>query len=299
MSLLRQRIITSAMRFFAEKGYGATSIQDIANDCAIAKGSLYKIFSSKEDLLIDVFEVRFQRMREQVELIRNDSQATPMQRLARETLLQLEFFAEFKFNMQDFQEIPLQGDSKLGMYVASLRAKLMNYYAECLVLGFGKEVEPYKWDLISIFVGMMKQYTVFGYFLKSPIDPNRISSYIVDRMEDITAGILLKKPKPLLEASMVELCLRQSQEEIQNSTEKLKADLLQQFDMAIQELAIPLSSKSELLDALNILREQLEEEHPRTVIVRAMLDFLAKQQELASYAGQLERILDSEKRSYT
>ena len=76
-----------------------------------------------------------------------------------ETLLQLEFFAEFKFNIQDTQELQLQEDSKLGVYVTSLRAKLMNYYAECLVLGFGKDVEPYKWDLITVFVGMMKQYT--------------------------------------------------------------------------------------------------------------------------------------------
>ena len=89
-----------------------------------------------------------------------------------------------------------------------------------------------------------------------------------------------------------------SPKKVQIPTEKLKTDLLQQFDTAVQELAIPLSSKSELLDAINILREQLEEEHPRTVLVRAMLDFLSKQHELASYVGQLERILDSEKRSY-
>ncbi len=294
MSLLRQSILTSAMGFFAEKGFAATSIQDIANDCGIAKGSLYKIFSSKEDLLIEVFEFKFQNMREQAELIRKDLRLLPLQRLARETLLQLEFIAEFKFSIQDVQELHAHEGTKLGLYLTSIKAKIMNYYGDCLVHGLGEDVVPYKWDLISVYVGMMKQYTMFGLLLNNPLDPNRVSTYIVDRIEEISDGLLLKKPQPLFDSSVVERFIHQSMGGMQTSTEKIKADLLQHLEMAVSELAIPLSRKTELMDALDILKEQLVEENPRTVLVRAMLDFLSKQQELASYTGQIERIFGCE-----
>ena len=56
MSVTKQDIIYSAFKMFKEKGYLATSIQEIAQDCSIAKGSVYKYFPSKEDLLCEVFD---------------------------------------------------------------------------------------------------------------------------------------------------------------------------------------------------------------------------------------------------
>jgi len=51
----RQReILETAARVFHEKGYQATSIQDIADEVGILKGSLYYYIDSKEDLLYDI-----------------------------------------------------------------------------------------------------------------------------------------------------------------------------------------------------------------------------------------------------
>ena len=41
---------------FHEKGYEATSIQDIADAVGILKGSLYYYITSKEDLLFEILE---------------------------------------------------------------------------------------------------------------------------------------------------------------------------------------------------------------------------------------------------
>ncbi len=46
----------TAARIFHEKGYDATSIQDIADAVGILKGSLYYYISTKEDLLFDVIK---------------------------------------------------------------------------------------------------------------------------------------------------------------------------------------------------------------------------------------------------
>jgi AcrR family transcriptional regulator len=52
----RQEILDAAATIFAEKGYEATSIQDVAEAVDILKGSLYYYIDSKEDLLFGVIQ---------------------------------------------------------------------------------------------------------------------------------------------------------------------------------------------------------------------------------------------------
>jgi TetR/AcrR family transcriptional regulator, cholesterol catabolism regulator len=52
----REEIFDAAARIFHEKGYEATSIQDVADAVGILKGSLYYYITSKEDLLFQVID---------------------------------------------------------------------------------------------------------------------------------------------------------------------------------------------------------------------------------------------------
>lgn len=47
-------ILDSAAKFFYTKGYHATSIEDVARDVGMLKGSLYYYIKSKEDLLYEL-----------------------------------------------------------------------------------------------------------------------------------------------------------------------------------------------------------------------------------------------------
>lgn len=50
----RQQFVLTALRLFAEKGYGATSIADILHVAGANAGSLYHLFPTKQDLLLAV-----------------------------------------------------------------------------------------------------------------------------------------------------------------------------------------------------------------------------------------------------
>ncbi|HVT38868.1 MAG TPA: TetR/AcrR family transcriptional regulator [Gemmatimonadaceae bacterium] len=52
----RDRLIGVAMQLFWEKGYGATSIQDILLQAKVHAGSLYYAFPTKQELLLAVLE---------------------------------------------------------------------------------------------------------------------------------------------------------------------------------------------------------------------------------------------------
>lgn len=48
------RLVFAAMRLFAEKGYGSTSVADILREAGANAGSLYHAFPTKQDLLLEV-----------------------------------------------------------------------------------------------------------------------------------------------------------------------------------------------------------------------------------------------------
>jgi AcrR family transcriptional regulator len=52
----RQRLLDEAERLFKERGYAATSLEQIADAADVTKGAIYGHFSSKEDLLLSAFE---------------------------------------------------------------------------------------------------------------------------------------------------------------------------------------------------------------------------------------------------
>jgi TetR/AcrR family transcriptional repressor of nem operon len=49
-----ERLVFAAMRLFAEKGYGSTSVADILKEAGANSGSLYHAFPTKQDLLVAV-----------------------------------------------------------------------------------------------------------------------------------------------------------------------------------------------------------------------------------------------------
>jgi TetR/AcrR family transcriptional regulator len=52
----RARILETAMRHFAERGYNAARIEDIATELSIAKGSVFQHFGSKEGLFLVAYQ---------------------------------------------------------------------------------------------------------------------------------------------------------------------------------------------------------------------------------------------------
>lgn len=55
-AMTRERILSEAQRLFRERGYAATSLEQIAEAADVTKGAIYGHFSSKEDLLLSAME---------------------------------------------------------------------------------------------------------------------------------------------------------------------------------------------------------------------------------------------------
>src|SRR6185437_7792816 len=55
-AMTRERLLAEAQRLFRERGYAATSLEQIAEAADVTKGAIYGHFSSKEDLLLSAIE---------------------------------------------------------------------------------------------------------------------------------------------------------------------------------------------------------------------------------------------------
>ncbi|MEJ2679537.1 MAG: TetR/AcrR family transcriptional regulator [Gemmatimonadota bacterium] len=61
MTTTRERIIDAAARLMLNKGYAATTVDEIVADAGVAKGSVYHFFDSKEAVGLAALEAYFRR----------------------------------------------------------------------------------------------------------------------------------------------------------------------------------------------------------------------------------------------
>ena len=62
-----EELVAAAVRLFRERGYHATSMQDLAEAVGVQRGSLYHYIAAKEDLLWEIMERAMETLREGVE----------------------------------------------------------------------------------------------------------------------------------------------------------------------------------------------------------------------------------------
>ena len=85
----RKSILEAAFRLFSRKGYSQTSIEELAREAGIGKGTVYSYFQTKRDIVRAFCEDELEFTRE--ELTANTSPDTPLK-----DQLMIFFMAEFK-----------------------------------------------------------------------------------------------------------------------------------------------------------------------------------------------------------
>ena len=107
----RGRLISTARRLFAEKGFAATSTEEILSEAAVSRGALYHHFPSKTDLFQAAFEQVEDEVTAQVlQAASKDGETDPMR------ILQFGFdaFLDQCLNPEVQRIVMLDGPTVLG-----------------------------------------------------------------------------------------------------------------------------------------------------------------------------------------
>jgi AcrR family transcriptional regulator len=126
-----EEIMTVAARLFCEKGYMATTMDDIAAELYITKPALYYYIRTKHDLLYEICEVAIKRLMEGVESI-EASGGPPEERFRELVRWQINMFSEhgdiINVYLADESELPTEKRE----YIRGLSREYESIYRELL-----------------------------------------------------------------------------------------------------------------------------------------------------------------------
>ncbi|HEU5139283.1 MAG TPA: TetR/AcrR family transcriptional regulator [Bacillales bacterium] len=287
----KEEIMQSAIRLISEKGYFSTSVQEIANDCGISKGSLYKYFDSKENLLIEVIEHNHRKMFQRAMNVDLDPSLTAKEKLIKKIVVQLEDSRENKdFMMMLFQAMPNRNNENISSMMKRIKVTMMTWHKECLMKAFGSEVESYIWDLVLIFQGTLKEYLSLTVFKGKTFDMERAARFIVERLDAMIQNTAYTEPA-LGTQIMKEFEKYDTQFRPKSGKEQLK-DHLNEMVMEIERFPIQKQEQEELLSAVHLLEYEVFQSEPRDFQIKALLLYLAESEELGVFVRRIEKLLE-------
>lgn len=288
----KEEIMQSATHLFSEKGYSSTSVQEIANDCGISKGTLYSFFNSKEELLIQVIKHNHNKMLQQTMNVNLDSSLSAKERLIQKLVVQFEGFRKNKdFMGMLLRALPPRDNPQISLLMKRIRIAMVVWYKECLIEAYGDKVEPYIWDLVFMFQGALKEYATLSVHEKKDIDFQNAVRFIVgqfDRMIHHTTDlepVLTSQEMVEYESFEIDLEPETPEEQIDQLMEDLRG--------RIKNLSIREETRQDSILAIQSLQKEIRAHEPRRFLIKSLLLYLAEIEECQPLVRRVETIFQT------
>lgn len=291
MSVTKQEIVRSATKLFSERGFLAASIQDIADDCQIAKGSVYKYFPSKEDLFNEVFDQCQSIFFEQAERLKLVPGRPPKDRFVQQIIFRLQYFMDYKFVLVDFKELPVQQNDKFVPLRLRARGKFMNWHKECLLQVYGQAIEANIWDLVMILKAMLKEYIYWILKEEKPISVEETAAFIADKIDVLARHLIAANPPVLFRETFIASYIEWGMEGRAAQKDQVVAELLDNLFFTISELPSGNAYRQELQEIAHLCRAEFVKKEPNRPLLQALLAYLEQEHELKSLVKQIRNLL--------
>lgn len=95
MNKTKRKIFETSMKLFAEKGYDATSIEEITSVVGVAKGTLYYHFSSKEEIFEFLVEEGVKLLKNSIE-IKTENLENSLDKIKAIVLIQIKVLVKYE-----------------------------------------------------------------------------------------------------------------------------------------------------------------------------------------------------------
>ncbi|MFD2831256.1 TetR/AcrR family transcriptional regulator [Corticicoccus populi] len=290
----REEIMQAAIHLFSEKGYASTSVQEIAHECKISKGTLYNFFDSKEALLIEVIQYNYKKMLRQAENLNLDDTLPKKEKLVQKIVVQFVGIRENKDYMHMLlSALPPHDNPEILLMMKRNQFTMMNWYKECLIEAYGSKVKPYIWDLALMLQGIMKEYATLIFRDQKDMSFEDVARFIVARFDTIVEGPA--DIKPVLTTEEMEEYISFKTEIKSRSPEEQMLDLLDELRRKAPGTEASLEHE-EYVSAVNALEQELEKETPKLFLIKALFLYLNALDINRGLMKQLEKLLKAMKR---
>ena len=181
----KQQVLLTAKRIFVEKGFTATSVQDILDESKISKGTFYNYFSSKNECLMAILEHgRDETTIRRQELLIGQNKSNKSV-LATQVSIRLEVNRDHNL-LPIFEAVFYSGDPDLRAFAKKHHLAELSWLANRLVDVYGENAAPFASDCAVLMMGMMQHMLhVWAASSQEEIDAQELVSFILRRMDSI------------------------------------------------------------------------------------------------------------------
>ena len=265
----KRQVLLTAQRLFVEKGFSATSVQDILDEAKISKGTFYNYFSTKNECLIAILNNgrKETMVRRQELLIGQD--------LSDKSILADQISIRQQVNRDHnllpiFEAIFHSGDSELREFGKKHHLAELSWLAGRLVDVYGEEAAPYSSDCAVLSVGMMQHLMhVLSASSKEELDTSNVVTFVLRRLDSIMGDMIATNDRILGDYTFL------YPEENQHKKTKLKQHLLEQLD-DFKHILEDKAAEPDSKQYVEFMLEEMQEEQPRLFLLETSCTLFSK-----------------------
>ncbi|HWO97264.1 MAG TPA: TetR/AcrR family transcriptional regulator [Bacillus sp. (in: firmicutes)] len=262
----KQHVIKMAHQLFIEKGFQATSIQDILDYSGISKGTFYNYFSSKNELLIALFKTIYGKMeKERNELLMGQDPSNIDIFIKQVELLMKTNRINKLISL--FEEVYFSKDEDLKEFIKRGQTRIIRWTFERFIDIFGDSKKPYLLDCAIMFMGILNHNLKYNAKAHgSSSDIHEVVRYSVERVVKIVdevaeAGVQLIQPE------LLDSWLPDCKNSDQAFQQKLSHTIL-----ALKKALIDHKEQSKYNELLDFIQnELLQSKNPRRFLIESAL----------------------------
>ncbi|MBM7619913.1 AcrR family transcriptional regulator [Bacillus tianshenii] len=286
MNERKLQVIKKAHQLFIEKGFQATSIQDILDFSGISKGTFYNYFSSKNELLIELFKTIYTKLeKDRADLLIGKDPAD-INIFIQQIEMQMHTNRANKL-ISLFEEVFFSKDEELKEFIKRGQLRMIRWIYERFIDLFGEEKKPYLLDCSIMFMGILNHNIKFNLMGQenATASIHRVVKYSVERIVQVVNEVAQTKDQ-LIAPERLEQWFPENRDGILAR----KQNLITLLDTMKSKLGG--TSYVELLDFIQ--EELLEAKSPRRFLLEKMIQSLKESPTISvTETDELEKMIQT------
>ncbi|WP_176215176.1 TetR/AcrR family transcriptional regulator [Cytobacillus gottheilii] len=258
MNKRKLHVMDIAHHLFIEKGFQATSIQEILESSRISKGTFYNYFSSKSELLIEIIKWLHEKLEDERSSMLIGADLKDKSVFCRQVVIQMKNNKRNKL-LNLYREIFASKDAELVRFIKHRQVMEIRWLMKRFSDICGEDKKPYLLDCAIMFLGIIHQNIQYNRLDEDTENDNieRVIEYSVNRILYMVEEVSLHEAQLLDPAIINKWLPTHSKEEIEFSE---RIELLHaQLQNIIHNSHFDTEEKDRLTELIEFIKEELLE----------------------------------------
>ncbi|ARK28916.1 TetR/AcrR family transcriptional regulator [Halalkalibacter krulwichiae] len=279
----KQHVIQMAHQLFIDKGFQATSIQDILDYANISKGTFYNYFASKNELLMAIFKSIYDQLKKERNDLLIGQDRTDVEIFVSQLELQMKMNRKNKL-ITLYEEAFVSNDVELKQFIKDSQLQQVHWLYGRFIDLFGQQKAPYLLDCAIMFLGILHhnvRYYLMAHGHNAAMYP--VVRYSVDRIMKIVEEVETANDQ-LIQPEVLESWFPERHNHFQDELYRIVLHFKKQIDPSS-------NNHLQLLDFL--IEELLHTKKPRQFVVQSVLSSIQSDSALHDKEAfnQLEQLI--------